>query len=108
MLKKLPNLILAGLLGVALLASMIACGPSYGHYDRSGYYGGNNSARQAYESGYRRGFDHGYSDRRNGYNYDFDHDSSYQRGISRDRYINERYRDGYERGYRDGYQNRRY
>lgn len=94
-----------------LAGSLTACSSHYGYhdrdrYDRDGYYGGGNgyrSDREAYDYGYRRGYEHGVTDRRNRENFDYDHDDLFRRGISRDRSINERFRQGYARGYEAGY-----
>jgi hypothetical protein len=99
--KRMGLLICILVCGISV-GMLAACGPKYGyHQDR--YYSGYNDSRDAYNTGYRRGYDHGREDRRAGLNFDFDHDPVFRNGISRDSYINDRFRQGYVRGYQDGY-----
>ena len=108
--KKNRTQFLGAILCVILAGSLPACTSRYGHYpDHDRYYSDHGSFREAYDTGYRRGYEHGSADRRSGLNFDFDHDELYRRGISRDRTMNERFREGYARGYESGYYgNRRY
>jgi hypothetical protein len=96
--------------GVALVASLAACSSHYGypHYGGYNYGDGYRSDRQTYDAGYRRGYDHGASDRRYGYRYCYDDDDLFRRGISRDSYVNNEFRQAYVRGYQAGYYGERH
>lgn len=77
---------------------------SYGHNHHRYYHSGYNDP---YQVGYERGFEHGLDDRRAGFNFDYKHSEAFRRGISHDRYVNDRFRDGYSTGYKDAYYGRR-
>jgi hypothetical protein len=102
--------IVFGSCALFLMAALYACGPKYGYHNDTVYGSyGYQSEREAFETGYRRGYDHGWSDRRNGEGFNYQHDEVFRRGISRDEYINNRFRQGYVRGYENGYHgSRRY
>lgn len=97
---------------VLAVSAFVACGPSYHHgygehYNQGNYgYGSSTEAARAYDYGYKEGREHGYSDRRAGEDFQYSHDRRFQEGISRDRYVNDRFREGYVRGYQDGYYGR--
>jgi hypothetical protein len=105
--KKL-RFFLVGFVCVMLAGVFLACSSGYGHRSGYGYpYGyGNNSgyqSRDAFNYGYREGYEHGVSDRRHGEDFNYSHDSKFRNGISNDRYINDQFRQGYYRGYQEGY-----
>jgi hypothetical protein len=102
--------IVLGIFALVLLGTALACGPKYGYHPNQVYGSyGYRDERGAYEEGYRRGYDHGWSDRREGAGFNYEHDDAFRRGISNDQYLNNRYRQGYVRGYENGYHgSRRY
>src|SRR5215510_14462123 len=91
--------------GGALVASLAACSSHYGypHYGNYNYSYGYQSDRQADELGYRRGYDHGISDRRHGYRYYYEDDDLFRRGYCNDGNLNNEFRNAYVRGYQSGY-----
>lgn len=91
-----------------LIGYLFACSSRYGYYqdrNHNGYYNGYGyqSERQAYDAGYKRGYDHGLYDRRNGYRFNYEDDELFRRGISRDGNVNDRFRQAYVRAYETGY-----
>jgi hypothetical protein len=59
--------------------------------------------QQAYQYGYREGYQHGMADMHAGLNFDYTHAHSFQSGISYDSYTNVQFRSGYVDGYKDGF-----
>lgn len=105
---KAPMIVI-GIACVILAGSLLGCGPQYAYYGQGyrghhdGYQSSPYQAREAYDAGYQRGYEHGSADRRGRLSFDFDHDEVFRRGVSNDRYVNEQFRSGYARGYGDGY-----
>jgi hypothetical protein len=105
--QKKVKIFLIGLFCVITASLFVACGgyhhrdygyPGYGY--GSGYYQGN---REAFNYGYREGYEHGVSDRRHGEDFNYSHDGKFRRGISSNEYVNREFRSGYVRGYEQGY-----
>jgi hypothetical protein len=59
--------------------------------------------QQAYQYGYRQGYQHGMADMQEGLNFDYTHAHNFRSGISYDSYTNAQFRSGYADGYKDGY-----
>ncbi len=103
--KKL-KIFFIGFVCVIAASLFVACGgyhhdygyPGYGY--SSSYYQGS---REAFNYGYREGYDHGVSDRRHGDDFNYSHDGKFRHGISSNDYVNQQFRQGYVRGYEQGY-----
>ena len=59
--------------------------------------------QQAYQYGYRAGYQHGMVDSKEGLSFNYSHSHQFRSGISYDSYTNSQFRSGYADGYKDGF-----
>jgi cbb3-type cytochrome oxidase subunit 3 len=62
------------------------------------------SDQEAYQVGYKEGYNHGVTDR--DMNTTYDYQRNFSSGLTYDSYVNQNYRDGFHQGYTDGFQSR--
>jgi hypothetical protein len=107
--QKKVKIFLLGFVCVMLASVFVACGGyghNYGDYGRYGYRNGSGyyqGSRDAFNYGYREGYEHGVSDRRHREDFNYSHDGKFRSGISSNEYVNQQFRQGYVRGYEQGY-----